>query len=455
MTFFECRPVYTRCIAFCALAGILLSACTSSHLARGNRALEEKDYSQAVAELRAAIKQDPGNTVAIRDLGITLCEMTSYEKAVPLLQLALRRDRADGLTRLYLGEAFEGSGKFAEAITIYRDYPEAKEAEARSQLRARLDFAIQSVLQEQARQALTNEQSLSARSFPEHSIAVLNFQHLGGASELAPLSRGLADMVITDLSQVQALTVVERSRMQALMNEMGLGQSGLVEEETAPRVAHLLGAKTVLQGSFLDLNGKELRLDANLTEVNTQQSQSVGITTGEWARVFRMEKNLVLSVLRQMGVRPTPAEEQAILTIPTENLLAFLAYCRGLEARDRGNYEKAEDEFREAIAKDQKFAPAQRQLQQTRSMRAHLATRHLPTYLSLRLPSLGVPNRSVRLAQSAQLSNPAFGFVNRNRLAAMSTKTLPGANNEVRKPLLEAGNDFGLGGEVIFNIVLP
>jgi tetratricopeptide (TPR) repeat protein len=424
-------------------------------MASGNRALQEKDYNRAIAELRAAIKQNPGNTAAIRDLGITLCEMKNYEKAVPFLQLALRRDPADGLTRLYLGEAYELSGKLDGAIATYRDYSGAREAEARSQLRARLDFAIQSKLQEQARQALANERGLDPQSFPDNSIAVLNFQHLGGASELAPLSRGLADMVITDLSQVRALTVVERSRMQALLNEMGLGQSGLVDEGTAPRVANLLGAKTVLQGSFLDLNGKELRLDANLTHANTQQSQSVGRRTGEWVRVFRLEKDVVFGVLRQLGIRPTPEEEQAILTIPTENLLAFLAYGRGLEARDRGEYGKAEEEFREAVAKDHNFAPAQRQLEQTRNLRAHLEMRGLPTYLTLRIPNLAAPNRSARLAQSAQLSNPAFGFVNRGRLAAVSSQNLPGSNNDVRKPLLEAGNDFGLGGEVIFNIVLP
>ncbi len=444
-------------IVFCLLAwaSLLLSACASSHQARGYHALEGKDYDRAIAELRAAIKQNPRDTEAVRDLGIVLCEKKNYEKAIAVLLAALRRDPADGLTRLYLGEALDQSGKLNEAIAVYRDYPNAREGEARGELRARLDFAVQAKLQEQARQALANEQSLAPQSFPENSLAVLNFQQLGGSSEFAPLSRGLADMVITDLSQVRALTVVERSRMQTLMNEMGLGQSGLVEETSAPRVANLLGARTVLQGSFLDLNSKEIRLDANLTQVQTQQSKVVGTATGELARFFRMEKNLVLRVLQQMNIRPTPAEEQAIMTIPTENLLAFLAYCRGLEARDRGDYDKAEQEFREAVSQDQKFAPAQRQLDQTRGMRTALARRNLPTYLALRLPSLGMPNRGVRMAQSAQLSNPAFGFVNRNRLAAMAAQNLPGGNTDLRKPLLEAGNDFGLGGEVIFNIELP
>jgi cytochrome c-type biogenesis protein CcmH/NrfG len=193
------------------LSCLLLSACASSHQAAGNRALEEKDYARAVTELRAAIKQDPSNTPAIRDLGITLCEMKNYSKAELILQEALRRDPSDGLTRWYLGETYEQSGKLDEAIAVYRDYPKAKEAGAREQLRGRLDFAIQAQLQEQARQALANERNLDPKTFPENSVAVLNFQQLGGASEFAPLSRGLADMVITDLSQVRALTVVERS----------------------------------------------------------------------------------------------------------------------------------------------------------------------------------------------------------------------------------------------------
>jgi hypothetical protein len=132
-----------------------------------------------------------------------------------------------------------------------------------------------------------------------------------------------------------------------------------------------------------------------------------------------------------------------------------LAYCRGLQARDRGDYEKAEQEFREAVSQDQNFAPAQSQLQQTQGMRAHLVTRGVPAYFVLRLPSLGLQNRGARMTQSTQLSNPAFGFVNGSRLRAFYAQHLPGSNKDLRKPLLEAGNDFGLGGEVIFNIDLP
>ncbi len=436
-------------------AGLMFSACASSHLARGNRALEDNDYNRALAELRAAIKQNPRNTAAIRDFGIVFCEMKNFEKAALILKQALRRDPGDGLARLYLGEAYEQSGKRDEAIALYRDYAFANDAEARNQLRARLDFAIQAKLQEQARQALANERILAPQTFPENSVAVLNFQPLGGSNEFAPLARGLADMVITDLSQVRALTVVERSRMQALMNEMGLGQSGLVDESTAPRVANLLGARTVLQGSFLDLNGKEIRLDANLTNVSTRQSQAVGTTAGELAKLFRLEKNLVFRALRQMGMRLTRAEEQAILMIPTENLLAFLAYSRGLEARDLGNYEKAEAEFQKAVALDKKFSAAQRQLQQTRGLKNFAGLRHLPARLALRLPNLGMRNRGMRMARSARLGNPSFGFVNRSRMAAVSNLERPGRNADLRQPLLEGVNDFGLGGEIIFNIRLP
>jgi curli biogenesis system outer membrane secretion channel CsgG len=59
-------------------------------------------------------------------------------------------------------------------------------------------------------------------------------------------------MLITDLSEVKGLQIVERIKLQALVEEMGLGASGLVEANTAPRVGKLLGAQWLIGGDILD-----------------------------------------------------------------------------------------------------------------------------------------------------------------------------------------------------------
>ena len=60
-----------------------------------------------------------------------------------------------------------------------------------------------------------------------------------------------------------------------------------------------------------------------------------------------------------MGIRLSPAERQAITERPTADLQAFLAFSRGLEAEDRGDYAGAAAQFRAAAARDPSFRSAQ------------------------------------------------------------------------------------------------
>jgi tetratricopeptide (TPR) repeat protein len=444
--------------AFCLLLfAVFLTSCAgpTSYYSRGREALQKEDYERALAELRQAVKENPQNNEAVRDLGIVLCQLKNYRNAALILEKALQRQPNDGQTAVYLGAAYEAQGRLDDAIKIYRAYPRIKDPEARDQLNARLEAAIQAKLRLEARQALAQESTLDPQSFPENSVAVLNFRNLGGNTGFDPLARGLADMVITDLSQVKAIIVIERSRMQALMDEMGLGQSGLADAQTAPRVGQLLGAKKVVQGSFLDLAGGRLRLDANLADVAARTSKPVDETSGELARFFRLEKSLVFKVIDELGVTLSQAEEDAILTIPTENLLAFLAYSRGLEARDRGDFGAAEKEFQQAISIDPKFNNAKMQLQ-----RVSLARRPMRPSgrgLARAVEPLSVAQqRQLRLVRSALNSNPAFSFANRARAAAtLSRAAMQAGAKDVRQPALEGLSTFGLKGNIIINIDLP
>ena len=440
--------------AFCLLLfAFCFTACAPpTHYHLGREALDKEDYEKALAELRLAVKENPANAIAVRDLGIALAETQNFKNAALILEKALQRLPQDGLTRLYLGMAYEKTGRLDDAIKLYRGYAAD---DYRREIETRLDQTIQAKLRLEARQALANERALGPRQLPEKSIAVLNFRNLGGNAGFDPLTKGLADMVITDLSQVKALTVIERSRMQALMEEMGLGQSGLVDEQTAPRVGQLLGVKKVLQGSFLDLAGGRLRLDANLADAAARASLPIGETSGELARFFRLEKNLVFKVIDELDIQLTEAEEKAILTIPTENLLAFLAYGRGLEARDRGDLAGAQKEFQEAVKIDPKFDNAKTQLQHSTTQKIGREQRAATRRLTINSPLTVAQKRKITLLRAALNGNPAFGFANRNLAPTLSRGSLESNVKELRQPLLEGRSVFGAKGELIIDLKLP
>ena len=106
----------------------------------------------------------------------------------------------------------------------------------------------------------------------KRTIAVMYFQNnaMMNREAMAPLEKGLTDMLITELSKIEGLSVVERAQLQQLTREMGLGATGAIKPETAQQMGKLLGAETLLLGSFAtDMSGKKMRIDARIVETET------------------------------------------------------------------------------------------------------------------------------------------------------------------------------------------
>ncbi len=98
-------------------------------------------------------------------------------------------------------------------------------------------------------------------------VAVLYFDYDGETVALAGLKKGLAQMLITDLSAT-GVTVVERARLQEVLAELQLQKSGAVDAASAARVGKLLGASHLVMGGYYDLGG-QLRVDARVVETET------------------------------------------------------------------------------------------------------------------------------------------------------------------------------------------
>ena len=197
------------------------------------------------------------------------------------------------------------------------------------------------------------------RKIPPNSVAVLYFKNVSNISELNPLSKGLADMIITDLSQVHDLQVVERARLQALVQEIGLGMSGMIDPSTAPKMGKLLGASRFVNGALVTLPGQKIQLDYSIAQAQTAQIEKSGNADGPLRQIFNLEKKLVFDVIDDMGIQLTEQERKAIQRIPTENLMAFIAYSKALDYEDQGKFDLAKKEYQKAIQLDPHFEKAQ------------------------------------------------------------------------------------------------
>jgi TolB-like protein len=336
-----------------------LVGCASGPHARAKKLLEQQDYAGAAEVLQIALSQSPDNPDIMVDLAEAFYHQNELNQAEKFLKQARSLDPANGRASLILGLVHEKRGDRKAAIAAYRSYAQmGRLSRTRGLIKARLDRLVREQIQEETRSALAREQLLDVAAIPDNAIAIAPFRNLSSNPSLDPLRKGLAEMMVTDLSKVSSLQVVERLRMQEMMKEIGLGMTGAVDPATAPRLGKLLGANRVVAGSFADLADDQLRLDISIAGVKTGEVEA-SETSGPLDKLFRLQKELTFGIVGEMGIRLTEEERDAIQELPTENMLAFIAYSKGLDLEDQGQTEAAAEAFQEAVSLDPQFEVAQ------------------------------------------------------------------------------------------------
>src|SRR5688500_17930937 len=98
-----------------------------------------------------------------------------------------------------------------------------------------------------------------ARAGAPFSVAVPYFDNNTGQAQLDPLAKGLADMLISDLSQVASLRIVERQKLNQVLAELKLSRSKFIDPKTAQKLGKGLAAQYILSGGYT-LVGDTLRI---------------------------------------------------------------------------------------------------------------------------------------------------------------------------------------------------
>jgi tetratricopeptide (TPR) repeat protein len=344
---------------FAALVlGATLAACASG--GAGTTQLSPADLSALEAQ-RAQHPTDP-------DLNLRLAKAyyaaNRFADARKALGVVLTQQPNNRVAETYLGFSYEGMEQFDSARTIYTTLLATKPSgEIGRLLNGRLTLLARRELHAAARTSLAHETELSRTPPDPNTVAVFPFRYTGQDSSLRPLERGLAALVVSDLSHVRRLRLVERERLQALIDEMKLAASGRVDPATGARSGHLVGAGQVVQGQFQETPGANIRLDATMVRAGDAQIAATGSGRDPLSQLFDLEKSVVFQLLTKTGVPISPAESIAISERPTKDLQAFLLYSRGLESQDRGDFRAASADFKAAAQRDPTFQAAAQQSQ--------------------------------------------------------------------------------------------
>ena len=179
------------------------------------------------------------------------------------------------------------------------------------------------------------------------SIAVLAFANLSSDPEHEYLSDGMADDIITDLSQDRSLFVIARNSSFTYK-----GRSVDVKQ-----IGRELGVRYVLEGSTRR-NGGQIRVNAQLIEAETGNHIWAARYDRAVDAVFAVEDEITAAVTRAIHPAIGHAERQRAVQRPPETLSAWESWHRGLWSFAKGDDLSGTRYFLErALALDPRFAP--------------------------------------------------------------------------------------------------
>ncbi|HWR81762.1 MAG TPA: tetratricopeptide repeat protein [Candidatus Deferrimicrobium sp.] len=357
-----CRNLKYLFVAVLFLA-LLTAGCSQSFYMQGRKHLNRGEHDPAIESFYKEISANPTSAEAWRELGVAYYEKGDLAKAEDALKQA-SGIRPDARTHLFLGLLYEKGQDYTRAIDAYSAalglQPRGKQAAA---IRAHLDRLISRKIESDIAVALKNESQINPNSIPENTIAVGNFDASHLPPELAPIARGLAEFTSIDLAKVEALTVLERLKLDMLLHELQLGTTGYVDPASAPRLGLLMGTRKLVTGTVVGIGDEGLKLDGAIVNTTDGATARPEGSEGQLKKFFKVQKEFVLKIIDELGITLSAAERDSIMEVPTESYLAFLAYCRGLDYRSQGMYSSAEQEFRKAVEIDGNFQQAETQLQ--------------------------------------------------------------------------------------------
>lgn len=333
------------------LATMVCFGCQTVDYLKADVMFTQGKYENAIPFLKSYLSDNPDSVDARSKLGFAYLKTGRIDEAIASFETAIEMQPGEPFAVLYLGLAYLNKGENDKAITIWQGYEDPTRPLVEAEVK-RLTTLVQiAESQKAAKIAIANEKKLQALALDHSTVAVFYYKNLSQNDELQGFQKGLAAMVISDLSKIKSLTVVERIRMQALLQEIKLGQTGIVEPETAPRIGRLIGAENLVVGTLAG----EIQVATTLASSNASTIKGTATATIDKASFFEIPKGIVLDTAKIMRIELTTEERQAIGTPHTKNYEAMVHYGMALDALDAGHWTNAKDLFAKAMQEDPQF----------------------------------------------------------------------------------------------------
>ena len=183
----------------------------------------------------------------------------------------------------------------------------------------------------------------------EKSIVVLPFKNDSNDSSNVYLINGLMEATLNNLQKIKDLRVLSRTSAEKYRNST----------RSIPEIAAELNVNYFVEGSGQKI-GDRILLNIQLIDASTDQHLWAQQYRRKVTDIFELQQEVSKRIASEIEAVITPEEEERIDKIPTENLVAYDYYLKGLDFLSKGSEYliRAVPEFKAAIAEDPQFALA-------------------------------------------------------------------------------------------------
>jgi len=197
---------------------------------------------------------------------------------------------------------------------------------------------------------LRKENPSTAKIAIEKSIAVLPFKNESSDSLNLYFVNGLMESTLNNLQKIGDLRVISRTSVEKYRNT----------NKGIPEIAEELQVSYLVEGSGQRV-GDQVLLNIQLIDASSDRPIWVEQYSREVGDVFALQNEVAKKITDAIQAYVTPAEQEQIEKIPTENLVAYDYYLQALDpyySRTKEGLDTAIPLFEKAIEEDPQFSLA-------------------------------------------------------------------------------------------------
>lgn len=189
-------------------------------------------------------------------------------------------------------------------------------------------------------------------------LGVIPFENLSGRDHQDHVGFQISEFLVSAYSAFEGITVLERGKLQTIIEEQKFQLSGMTDETGAVEIGELLNARQIVQGSY-HYPGQDIEISGQIVDVESGEVIAAATVDGPSDDIRPVLKALLYKMVEQQSGASVKMGADLAFTIPVEARLVNLenqsiesieTYAKALEAAFNKNDEEALSYLQKSIS---------------------------------------------------------------------------------------------------------